>query len=81
MRPNRQEDLWNSKRRKPAPVFTARLMVNFPPETFARLQREAEVTQSTMAGVARSLIARALARTDQPRPAHYGDEDQHANAA
>ena len=65
------------KRRKPPPVFTARLMVYLPPETLARLQREAEFTQSTMAGVTRSLIAYALAHTDRSRPAG----DQHANAA
>ena len=66
------------KRRKPAPVFTGRFTLNLPPETLARLKREAEISQTTVAGLARIFIARALAHEGMSRPptspARHGDE-------
>ena len=50
------------KRGKGRPPFPAKVMLSLSPETYARLQREAEETQSTVAGVARSMIARLLAQ-------------------
>jgi len=55
------------KRRK-AVHFPARLMLNLSPETLARLEREAETTQQTLAGVARAIIVRSFAKEGEHHP-------------
>ena len=55
------------------PTYPAKVLLSLTPETYELLRREAEETQSTLAGVARSKLARLLAQ-DAKRPAIPGDE-------
>jgi len=51
------------------PTYPAKVLLSLTAETHELLRREAEETQSTVAGVARSMIARLLAQDAKRRPA------------
>jgi hypothetical protein len=68
------------KRRKPV-HFPARLMLNLSPETLARIEREAEATQQTLAGVARAIIVRNFAKEGERPTERVARPDDEARAA
>ena len=55
----------------------AKVLLSLSPEMHAQLKREAELLQSTVAGVARHLIARSLSQN----AARSGDDEKEARAA
>lgn len=65
------------RRRGPVKRLSANIMIALSPELYARVMREAEETEGTLASVVRARLARSYAREATPR----GDGETAARAA
>jgi hypothetical protein len=66
------------KRKTGRPAFPFKVMLSLSRETYERLKREAEETQSSIAGIARAMIAR---QHSQEAKSHPAEREQREHAA